>query len=129
MPAAYHRAFRYTAARVGESPSVCPTFRRLQDAVTIDLTLSESPENAALAELLGAIADRRIRRKVQKLLQLGEEAVRAVVRFGHERIELNRIEAVVMLDNGASVRVLRAASRHAEAAHRRERQRGRIPRA
>lgn len=40
--------------------------------------MSEDPENTALAELLGAIADRRIRRKVQKLLQLGEEAVRAL---------------------------------------------------
>src|SRR5687768_15195823 len=45
---------------------------------TIYLELSESSENTALAELLGAIADRRIRRKVQKLLQLGEEAVRAL---------------------------------------------------
>lgn len=40
--------------------------------------MSETPENEALAELLGTIADRRIRRKVQKLLQLGEEAVRAL---------------------------------------------------
>jgi hypothetical protein len=40
--------------------------------------VSETPENAALAELLGAISDRRIRRKVQKLLQLGEEAVRSL---------------------------------------------------
>ncbi|MCC6995159.1 MAG: hypothetical protein IT370_11175 [Deltaproteobacteria bacterium] len=40
--------------------------------------MSESPENTALAELLEAIADRRIRRKVQKLLQIGEEAVRAL---------------------------------------------------
>lgn len=40
--------------------------------------VSEVPENAALAELLTAISDRRIRRKVQKLLQLGEEAVRAL---------------------------------------------------
>ncbi len=40
--------------------------------------MSESPENTALAEILSAIADRRIRRKVQKLLQLGEEAVRAL---------------------------------------------------
>jgi hypothetical protein len=40
--------------------------------------VSEAPENAALAELLATIADRRIRRKVQKLLQLGEEAVRAL---------------------------------------------------
>jgi hypothetical protein len=40
--------------------------------------LSELPENTALAEILSAIADRRIRRKVQKLLQLGEEAVRAL---------------------------------------------------
>lgn len=46
--------------------------------VTIDLALSETPENEALAELLGTIADRRIRRKVQKLLQLGEAAVRAL---------------------------------------------------
>jgi hypothetical protein len=35
-------------------------------------------ENTALAELLATIGDRRIRRKVQKLLQLGEEAVRAL---------------------------------------------------
>ncbi len=40
--------------------------------------MSESTENTALAELLGVIADRRIRRKVQKLLNLGEEAVRAL---------------------------------------------------
>jgi hypothetical protein len=40
--------------------------------------LADIPENTALAELLSAIADRRIRRKVQKLLQLGEEAVRAL---------------------------------------------------
>jgi hypothetical protein len=40
--------------------------------------LSEAPENAALAGLLATITDRRIRRKVQKLLQLGEEAVRAL---------------------------------------------------
>jgi hypothetical protein len=40
--------------------------------------LSEPPENTALAEILSGIADRRIRRKVQKLLQLGEEAVRAL---------------------------------------------------
>jgi hypothetical protein len=40
--------------------------------------LAETPENTALAELLAAIADRRIRRKVQKLLQLGEAAVRAL---------------------------------------------------
>lgn len=39
---------------------------------------SEAPENAALAELLATIADRKIRRKVQKLLQHGEEAVRAL---------------------------------------------------
>jgi hypothetical protein len=37
-----------------------------------------SSENVALAALLGTIEDRRIRRKVQKLLQLGEEAVRAL---------------------------------------------------
>jgi hypothetical protein len=40
--------------------------------------VSDVAGNSALAELLGAIADRRIRRKVQKLLQLGEEAVRAL---------------------------------------------------
>lgn len=40
--------------------------------------MAETPENAALAELLGSIADRRIRRKVQKLLQFGEEAVRSL---------------------------------------------------
>ena len=40
--------------------------------------MSEPTENTALAEILSAIADRRIRRKVQKLLQLGEEAVRAL---------------------------------------------------
>jgi hypothetical protein len=39
---------------------------------------SEAPENAALAGLLATISDRKIRRKVQKLLQLGEEAVRAL---------------------------------------------------
>jgi len=40
--------------------------------------VSDAPENAALAGLLATIADRRIRRKIQKLLQLGEEAVRAL---------------------------------------------------
>jgi len=40
--------------------------------------VSETPENVALAQLLGAISDRRIRRKVQRLLQLGEEAVRSL---------------------------------------------------
>ena len=40
--------------------------------------VSEAPENAALAGLLATISDRKIRRKVQKLLQLGEEAVRAL---------------------------------------------------
>ncbi len=35
------------------------------------------------------------------------EAVREVVRFGHERMRLNRIEAAVMIGNEASVRVLR----------------------
>ncbi len=39
---------------------------------------SEAPENTALAGLLATISDRKIRRKVQKLLQLGEEAVRAL---------------------------------------------------
>jgi len=40
--------------------------------------VSQSTENTALAALLATISDRRIRRKVQKLLQLGEEAVRAL---------------------------------------------------
>lgn len=40
--------------------------------------MADTPENTALAELLGAIADRRIRRKVHKLLQFGEEAVRSL---------------------------------------------------
>jgi hypothetical protein len=40
--------------------------------------LSDVPENTALAGLLATITDRKIRRKVQKLLQLGEEAVRAL---------------------------------------------------
>ncbi|MCA9676601.1 MAG: hypothetical protein H6708_08725 [Kofleriaceae bacterium] len=40
--------------------------------------MADTPENIASAELLRSIADRRIRRKVQKLLQLGEEAVRAL---------------------------------------------------
>ena len=39
---------------------------------------SGAPENTALAGLLATIADRKIRRKVQKLLQHGEEAVRAL---------------------------------------------------
>lgn len=39
---------------------------------------AETSENVALAGLLATITDRRIRRKVQKLLQLGEEAVRAL---------------------------------------------------
>ena len=39
---------------------------------------SEAPENTALAGLLATIGDRRIKRKVQKLLQLGEDAVRAL---------------------------------------------------
>jgi hypothetical protein len=38
----------------------------------------EASENAALAGLLATITDRKIRRKVQKLLQFGEEAVRAL---------------------------------------------------
>jgi hypothetical protein len=38
----------------------------------------EASENTALAGLLATIADRKIRRKVHKLLQLGEEAVRAL---------------------------------------------------
>lgn len=37
---------------------------------------------------------------------LATEAVLAVARFGHEDVGLNRIEAVVMLENRASVRVL-----------------------
>jgi len=40
--------------------------------------VSEPQENGALAALLAAIADRRIRRKVLKLLQFGEEAVRSL---------------------------------------------------
>jgi hypothetical protein len=44
--------------------------------------VSETQENAALAELLGAISDRRIRRKVHKLLQFGEEAVRSLGELG-----------------------------------------------
>ncbi|HUS28407.1 MAG TPA: hypothetical protein VMZ53_07860 [Kofleriaceae bacterium] len=40
--------------------------------------VSVGSENEALAGLLATISDRRIRRKVQKLLQLGEEAVRAL---------------------------------------------------
>ncbi len=39
---------------------------------------SEASGNSALAGLLATITDRKIRRKVQKLLQLGEEAVRAL---------------------------------------------------
>jgi hypothetical protein len=39
---------------------------------------SEAPENTALEGLLATITDRKIRRKIQKLLQLGEEAVRAL---------------------------------------------------
>lgn len=39
---------------------------------------SEAPENAALAELLATISDRRIRRNVQKLLVFGAEAVHAL---------------------------------------------------
>jgi len=39
---------------------------------------SEAPENAALVGLLATITDRKIRRKVHKLLQIGEEAVRAL---------------------------------------------------
>lgn len=34
------------------------------------------------------------------------EAVGAMVYFGFERLDLNRIEAETMLDNGASIRVL-----------------------
>lgn len=40
--------------------------------------MSEASENTALAELLDSINDRRIRRKVKKLLQFGEEAVRSL---------------------------------------------------
>ncbi len=39
---------------------------------------SVAPENAALAELLATITDRRIRRNVQKLLVFGAEAVQAL---------------------------------------------------
>lgn len=38
----------------------------------------EPSENAALTGLLATISDRRIRRKIQKLLQMGEDAVRAL---------------------------------------------------
>jgi ribosomal-protein-alanine N-acetyltransferase len=37
------------------------------------------------------------------------EALRAIVKFGHQRVGVNRIEAVVMLGNEASARVLRKA--------------------
>jgi len=40
--------------------------------------VGEAQENAALVELLGSISDRKIRRKVLKLLQFGEEAVRSL---------------------------------------------------
>jgi ribosomal-protein-alanine N-acetyltransferase len=40
---------------------------------------------------------------------LATEAVQAVVRFGHDKVELNRIEATVMLGNEASARVLQKA--------------------
>jgi hypothetical protein len=40
--------------------------------------VSDASDNAALAGLLATISDRRIRRKVQKLLQFGEDAVRAL---------------------------------------------------
>ncbi len=40
--------------------------------------MSDTPENPALTELLGGISDRRIRRKVQKLLRFGEDAVRSL---------------------------------------------------
>ena len=53
-------------------------FARLGERGYNYVTLSEPTENTALAEILSAIGDRRIRRKVQKLLQLGEEAVRAL---------------------------------------------------
>lgn len=45
---------------------------------TLDVAVSETSENTALVELLDGIADRRIRRKVMKLLQFGEEAVRSL---------------------------------------------------
>jgi hypothetical protein len=44
----------------------------------VEYEASDASENTALAELLATIADRKIRRKIQKLLQLGEEAVRAL---------------------------------------------------
>jgi hypothetical protein len=44
----------------------------------MDWVESETSENTALAGLLATITDRKIRRKVQKLLQFGEEAVRAL---------------------------------------------------
>lgn len=40
--------------------------------------MESDADTTALGELLATISDRRIRRKVQKLLQLGEEAVRAL---------------------------------------------------
>ncbi len=40
--------------------------------------MEEAQENAALIELLNSISDRKIRRKVLKLLQFGEEAVRSL---------------------------------------------------
>ena len=58
-----------------------------KDVVALDLVTRESyplgleterSANTALAELLATISDRKIRRKIQKLLQLGEEAVRAL---------------------------------------------------
>ncbi len=37
---------------------------------------------------------------------IGAEAVRAIIHFGFERMQLNRIEADTIVDNGASVRLL-----------------------
>jgi hypothetical protein len=92
-----------------------------------------SSENVALAALLGTIEDRRIRRKVQKLLQLGEEAVRALGELdvalylrddGEEQLQIvadavlshfrRLLEYVVMVspanEDNASVRPLARAS-------------------
>lgn len=40
--------------------------------------MSDTSDNPALTELLGRISDRRVRRKVQKLLRFGEDAVRSL---------------------------------------------------
>jgi ribosomal-protein-alanine N-acetyltransferase len=45
---------------------------------------------------------------------LATEALRRVVHFGHQRIGVNRIEAIVMQGNEASIRVLKKAGFEAE---------------